>query len=1051
MGSVVARWTGREARAFREAKRMSVREFAAHLGVNDAAVSNWERRGTQAKLRYDTQQLLDTDLARSGPEVADRFELILRSEITAEPTGPSTPQNEALAADGNRLGHHSRERTTALLDAAPSVVAESAYQPEQSGVERFRQFLGSPARAFVLTGGTGSGKTLLTEYLARRWSEQVDFQLHSCSVGGLSTTSLATEILRYASFPSGEDALLTLERASGSLKRTCIVVIDGVDAEEQLTVVGQQVDGILRQVNSHRLRFLLVARTPPMPDLSRFPVLAAAVFGYVAQSSGASHTMAPWTLAETRELWNRVRRTDQVPFDDLPESLQSLARTPLYMEMLRSAGGTAHVRARPGTINAFRLVDHCVRTVLGRDSHNIDSELDRLTRIACELMPEAIPGLLAGAVQPSAPIRALASPDQESTSAFVEHTPEGRQRFTHDVFRDYFLAVRIADQMTARGRSVATIAAFNDLADHAVRSAAARGVFDFVVCALDCQAPTLIEVIAMAPSIGLDTALPMLLETTAVSGGLASAEVVRACAHRCTQAPTRQLVRALLASPNIAEALGGQYASWVVQQLRTYGFEIWNDVAHHIEEALDIRVSTLIAGCIDLDRAEEAAFLARYFDLFTGAGLDHADLLQQLLQHLDWRVRAGLAEALLERRALNPAHVDRIVERLVHDDDYKVRAAVARAVGTLDAAAVHGHVQVLLADSNWHVRERTLQGLLAGPQAPLPNPELAHAAITSADSDKSWDTPPASAAKLLARIRLLNGGSTDEVPPREGGALFGLLREVQTGWVELSSDLEQSLVSQGVSSSHWLTVREAQAVQRLNAPQAGIQSAREHYRRRRGRSSIQVALDVHNLDRAVAIATASATAGVDFLEVGDPLIKRVGVAAIETVKRHAPEAFVVAEMMSADWGRDQVELAAEAGADVVLLIGPASIASVSAAVSAARRLGVALTLDVTPERLTPSWLRDMERTGVDGFVITTNIDLGVGGNHPLAAARTIRTCSQLPIAVSGGFSPADDALAASDDWDIVIVGRSVADAVAPADMARQLTTIVHKIHIEERS
>jgi len=141
---------------------------------------------------------------------------------------------------------------------------------------------------------------------------------------------------------------------------------------------------------------------------------------------------------------------------------------------------------------------------------------------------------------------------------------------------------------------------------------------------------------------------------------------------------------------------------------------------------------------------------------------------------------------------------------------------------------------------------------------------------------------------------------------------------------------------------------------------------------------------------------------------------------------------------------------AEAGADVVLLIGPASIASVSAAVAAARRLGVALTLDVPPQHVDPAWLRDMERTGIDGFVVTTNIDLGVGGNHPLATAKTIRTCSQLPVAVSGGFSTADDALTHSDDWDIAIVGRSIADAVDPADMAYQLTSTVRKIRTEER-
>lgn len=71
----------------------------------------------------------------------------------------------------------------------------------------------------------------------------------------------------------------------------------------------------------------------------------------------------------------------------------------------------------------------------------------------------------------------------------------------------------------------------------------------------------------------------------------------------------------------------------------------------------------------------------------------------------------------------------------------------------------------------------------------------------------------------------------------------------------------------------------------------------------------------------------------------------------------------------------------------------------SAAVAAARRLGVALTLDAPPEHVNPAWLRDIERTG--------------------------------------------------NDWDIAVVGRCIADAVAPADMAPQLTTIVRKIHTEE--
>ncbi|MGH3518483.1 MAG: hypothetical protein ACRDQ7_13900 [Haloechinothrix sp.] len=54
-------------------------------------------------------------------------------------------------------------------------------------------------------------------------------------------------------------------------------------------------------------------------------------------------------------------------------------------------------------------------------------------------------------------------------------------------------------------------------------------------------------------------------------------------------------------------------------------------------------------------------------------------------------------------------------------------------------------------------------------------------------------------------------------------------------------------------------------------------SARERYRRLRGHRSLQIALDVHTVDRAIEITTAAVNAGAEFIEVGDPLIKRVGV------------------------------------------------------------------------------------------------------------------------------------------------------------------------------
>ncbi|MDQ7909107.1 hypothetical protein RB614_31750 [Phytohabitans sp. ZYX-F-186] len=73
---------------------MSVRAFAAHLGVAVASVTNWERRGEVIRLRDETQQILDTDLSRASDDVRARFE----TAVAGLPAPPALP----LPRDGAR-------------------------------------------------------------------------------------------------------------------------------------------------------------------------------------------------------------------------------------------------------------------------------------------------------------------------------------------------------------------------------------------------------------------------------------------------------------------------------------------------------------------------------------------------------------------------------------------------------------------------------------------------------------------------------------------------------------------------------------------------------------------------------------------------------------------------------------------------------------------------------------------------------------------------------------------------------------------------------------
>lgn len=69
----VTDWTATEIRALRQARRMSVREFAAHLGVSDRAISNWENTTKPVQPRSVSQALLDTSLHHADALVRDRF------------------------------------------------------------------------------------------------------------------------------------------------------------------------------------------------------------------------------------------------------------------------------------------------------------------------------------------------------------------------------------------------------------------------------------------------------------------------------------------------------------------------------------------------------------------------------------------------------------------------------------------------------------------------------------------------------------------------------------------------------------------------------------------------------------------------------------------------------------------------------------------------------------------------------------------------------------------------------------------------------------------
>ena len=87
--TTVSGWTGREAALLRKALRLSVRDFAAHLGVGTRTVNKWEARQSGITPLPYMQAVLDTALAQASDEVKARFAAVPRAPVAE--TGGAGP------------------------------------------------------------------------------------------------------------------------------------------------------------------------------------------------------------------------------------------------------------------------------------------------------------------------------------------------------------------------------------------------------------------------------------------------------------------------------------------------------------------------------------------------------------------------------------------------------------------------------------------------------------------------------------------------------------------------------------------------------------------------------------------------------------------------------------------------------------------------------------------------------------------------------------------------------------------------------------------------
>ncbi len=218
---------------------------------------------------------------------------------------------------------------------------------------------------------------------------------------------------------------------------------------------------------------------------------------------------------------------------------------------------------------------------------------------------------------------------------------------------------------------------------------------------------------------------------------------------------------------------------------------------------------------------------------------------------------------------------------------------------------------------------------------------------------------------------------------------------------------------------------------------------------------VQVSLDVTSIAEALHLAEIAVRAGVDWLEAGTPLILAEGMHAVRALKQRFPDKPVVADLKTMDGGYLEAEMMAKAGADMVVVMGVATPATVRAVVRAARDYGIKVMGDIMGAADKPACARFLEEQGVDYIIVHTGYD----ERHedpslsPLDDLPAVAAAVNVPVQAVGGLTLEQIVQTPKLGAPLVVVGAPLAIAdeafrAADADAALEavLRDVVEKVH-----
>ncbi|MTE23683.1 3-hexulose-6-phosphate synthase [Microbacterium sp. ZXX196] len=200
---------------------------------------------------------------------------------------------------------------------------------------------------------------------------------------------------------------------------------------------------------------------------------------------------------------------------------------------------------------------------------------------------------------------------------------------------------------------------------------------------------------------------------------------------------------------------------------------------------------------------------------------------------------------------------------------------------------------------------------------------------------------------------------------------------------------------------------------------------------------IQFAIDTLTTAHALELAAAAAPY-VDVLELGTPLIKSEGLRAVTAMREAHPDKVIFADLKTMDAGALEADIAFQAGADLVTVLGTADDSTIAGAVEAARSHGKGVVVDLIGVSEKAARAAEVVALGATSVEMHAGLDEQAQDGYALDDLLAAGRAAGVPFSVAGGVNASSIADVAAAGAHTAVAGGAIYGAPDVAAAAAEL-------------